>query len=60
MTRSRDLLPPNPLTCRHEHPSPVVDDETGKLLFWKCECGRSFSAGQFANKDKPADGSLGE
>ncbi len=60
MTRSRDLLPPNPLTCRHEHPIAVVDDETGELLFWKCECGRSFSAGQFANKDKPADGSLGE
>lgn len=50
MTRSRDLLPPNPLTCAHEHPIPVVDDDTGKIIFWTCECGKSFDAKRFETK----------
>lgn len=50
MTRNRDLLPPSPLTCTHEHPIPIVDDDTGKILFWKCECGRSFEVGRFETK----------
>jgi hypothetical protein len=53
MTRNRDLLPPSPLTCTHEHPIPIVDDETNEILFWKCECGRSFEAERFANKEEP-------
>ncbi len=52
MTRHRDLLPPNPLTCAHDHPIPVVDD-TGKIIFWKCECGKSFDAKRFENKEEP-------
>lgn len=32
MTRTRDLLPPSPLTCTHEHPIPIVDDNTGDNL----------------------------
>ena len=52
MTRYRDRLPPNPLTCAHEHPIPVVDDDTGKILFWKCQCGKSFEVGRFASKEE--------
>lgn len=52
MTRYRDLVPPNPLTCAHEHPIPVVDD-TGKIIFWKCECGKSFDVRRFENKEEP-------
>lgn len=52
MTRNCDLLPPSPLTCTHDHPIPIVDDD-GKILFWKCECGRSFEVARFENKSEP-------
>ena len=53
MTHHRDLMPPNPLTCAHEHPIPVVDNETREIIFWKCECGKSFDVRRFENKEEP-------
>ena len=40
MTRRRDLMLEDLFGCGHELTLPIVDDDTGTILYWRCVCGQ--------------------